>query len=217
MQQTQELPLHPSNMVGLFVEGWYPSEEKAIMNTPLFTMAASLLTMAFPVLMMISGKYVIFVPWLICISAILLGIALLSTFVQRRVLVMHRGVHLSVVFLVFSILFSFIDGVSSWFALLFCIGLFVTTFRVANKTSAGYGVQFRREWNPKKLLTLNSNRMSHWKILNSRPTSGLMAVSRTGRQLAVMYCEFTEEECWLHLDVFSSDIFDLDGFVIEEV
>ena len=217
MQQTQELPSFPTNMVGLFVEGWYPSEEKAIMNIPLFTMAGSLLTMAFPVLMMISGKYLIFVPWLICISAIFLGIALLSTFVQRRVLVMHRGVHLSVVFLVLSILFSFIDSVSTWSALIFCIGLFVTTFRVANKTSAGYGVQFRREWNPKKPLKLNPNRMSHWKILNSKPTSGLMAVSRTRRQLAVIYCEFEEGECWLHLDVFSPDIFDLDGFIIEEV
>lgn len=203
-------------MVGLFVEGWYPSEEKALMNTPLFTMAASLLTMAFPILMLISGKYTFLVPWMISISAILLGIALLSTFVQRRVLVMYRSVHLSVVFLVLSILFSFIEDVSPWFALLFCIGLFTTTFRVANKTSAGYGVQFRREWKPTTYLKLHPNRMSEWKILNAKPTSGLMAVSRTNRQLAVMYCEFSEGECWLHLDVFSSDIFDLDGFVIEE-
>ena len=41
-------------MIGLFVGGWYPSEEKAIMITPLFTMAGSLLTMAFPILMLIS-------------------------------------------------------------------------------------------------------------------------------------------------------------------
>ena len=46
MQQTQELPSFPTNMVGLFVEGWYPSEEKAIMNIPLFTMAGSLLTLS---------------------------------------------------------------------------------------------------------------------------------------------------------------------------
>ena len=86
-------------MVGLFVEGWYPSEEKAVMVIPLFTMAASLLTMAFPVLMLISGRYTSFVPWFILISDILLGLALLSTFSQRRVLILHRGVHLSVILL----------------------------------------------------------------------------------------------------------------------
>ena len=71
-------------MVGLFVGGWYPSEEKAIMITPLFTMAGSLLTMAFPILMLLSGKHTTFVPWLILVSNLLLGLALFSTFSQRQ-------------------------------------------------------------------------------------------------------------------------------------
>ena len=203
-------------MVGLFVGGWYPSEEKAIMNTPLFTMAGSLLTMAFPVLMLVSGKYTSFVPWLILISDVLLGLALLSTFSQRRVLILHRGVHLSVFLLLASIVSIFTEQISQWIALGCCAGLFVTTFRVANKTSAGYGVQFRREWDVAWYLNLNPNRLNHWKVLNAKPSNGLMALSRTKQQLAVLYCQFDEEGCWLHLDVFSGEIFNLEQFLIEE-
>ena len=177
-------------MVGLFVGGWYPSEEKAIMITPLFTMAGSLLTMAFPILMLLSGKHTTFVPWLILVSNLLLGLALFSTFSQRRVLVLHRGVHLSVVLFVASVVCVFVDQISHWIALGFCFGLFFTTYRVAEKTSAGFGVQFRREWNAKTYLQLNPSRLNHWKIMNAKPSNGLMAISRTKQQLAVMYCEF---------------------------
>ena len=203
-------------MVGLFVDGWYPSEEKAVMIIPLFTMAASLLTMAFPILMLISGRYISFVPWLILISDILLGLALLFTFSQRRVLILHRGVHLSAILLLASVAFVFVQAASLWFALALSAGLFVTTFRVASKTSAGYGVQFRKEWVASKYLKLNGKRLGHWKIINAKPTNGLMAISRTSRQLAVMYCRFDDDECWLHLDVFSQDIFNLEHFLSEE-
>ena len=203
-------------MVGLFVDGWYPSEEKAVMIIPLFTMAASLLTMAFPILMLISGRYISFVPWLILISDILLGLALLSTFSQRRVLILHRGVHLSAILLLASVTFVFVQSASLWFALALSAGLFVTTFRVASKTSAGYGVQFRKEWVASKYLKLDAKRLGHWKIINAKPTNGLMAISRTSRQLAVMYCRFEDDGCWLHLDVFSQDIFNLEHFLFEE-
>jgi hypothetical protein len=203
-------------MVGLFVDGWYPSEEKAVMIIPLFTMAASLLTMAFPILMLISGRYISFVPWLILISDILLGLALLFTFSQRRVLILHRGVHLSAILLLASLAFVFVQAASLWFAFALSAGLFVTTFRVASKTSAGYGVQFRKEWVASKYLKLNGKRLDHWKIINAKPTNGLMAISRTSRQLAVMYCRFDDHECWLHLDVFSQDIFNLEHFLSEE-
>ena len=115
------------DMVGLFVGGWYPSEEKAIMITPLFAMAASLLTMAFPILMLLSGKYTAFVPWLILVSNLLLGLALFSTFSQRRVLVLHRGVHLSAVLFLASIVSVFADQTSQWVALGFCFSFFFTT------------------------------------------------------------------------------------------
>ena len=69
-------------MVGLFVDGWYPSEKKAVMTTPLFTMAGSLLTMAFPVLMLVSGKYTSLVPWFILISDALLGLACYTLFLS---------------------------------------------------------------------------------------------------------------------------------------
>ena len=203
-------------MVGLFVEGWYPSEEKAVMNIPLFTLAASLLTMAFPILMLLSGKYTSFVPWLTLLSAVLIGVALLSTFSQRRVLILHRGVHVGVVYFALAILFAFMDRYSPYIGLLFCVLLFIVTFRVANKTSAGYGVQFRREWDAKRLLKLQSKRLGHWNIVNAKASNGLMAVSRTKQQLAVLYCTFDDEGCWLHLDVFSEQIFDLDGFLIED-
>ena len=99
-------------MVGLFVADWYPSEEKAVMNIPLFTLAASLLTMAFPVLMLLSGKYTAFVPWLTLISAVFIGVALLSTYSQRRVLILHRGVHVGVVYFALAILFAFMEQYS---------------------------------------------------------------------------------------------------------
>ena len=203
-------------MVGLFVAGWYPSEEKAVMIIPLFTMAASLLTMAFPVLMLVSGKYTSFVPWLILISNILLGIALLSTFSQRRVLILYRGVHLSVILLLASILSVFSDQFPHWVALVLCAGLFVTTYGTASKTSAGYGVQFRREWDATSYLNINPKRRHEWKILNAKPSNGIMALSRTKHQLAVVYCQFDDEGCWLHLDVFSGQIFDLEQFLLEE-
>ena len=216
IQQTKEPDCFGKSMVGLFVGGWYPSEEKAIMITPLFTMAGSLLTMAFPILMLISGKHTSFVPWLILISNVLLGLALYSTFSQRRVLVLHRGVHLSVVFFIASVVSVFLDQISQWVALGFCLGLFFTTYRVAEKTSAGYGVQFRREWETKTYLKLNPNRLNQWKIVNAKPTNGIMALSRTKQQLAVMYCQFDGKECWLHLDVFSDQIFNLEQFLFEE-
>ena len=203
-------------MVGLFVAGWHPSEEKAVMNIPLFTLAASLLTMAFSILMLLSGKYTSFVPWLTLISALLIGIALLSTYSQRRVLILHRGVHVGVVYFCFALFFAFMDHYSPYLGLLFCFLLFIVTFRVANKTSAGYGVQFRREWDTNRLLKLESKRLSHWNIVNAKASNGLMAVSRTKQQLAVLYCTFDEEGCWLHLDVFSQQIFNLDGFLIED-
>ena len=31
-----------------------------------------------------------------------------------------------------------------------------------------------------------------------------------------MYCEFQDDGCWLHLDVFSEQIFDLEQFLVEE-
>ena len=203
-------------MVGLFVAGWYPSEEKAVMNIPLFTLAASLLTMAFPILMLLSGKYTSIVPWLTLISALLIGIALLSTYSQRRVLILHRGIHVGVVYFCLALFFAFMDHYSPYIGLLFCFLLFIVTFRVANKTSAGYGVQFRREWDTNRLLKLESKRLSHWNIVNAKASNGLMAVSRTKQQLAVLYCTFDEEGCWLHLDVFSQQIFNLDGFLIED-
>ena len=203
-------------MVGLFVDGWYPSEENAVMITPLFTMAGSLLTMSFPVLMLISGKYTSLVPWLILISNILLGVALLSTFSQRRVLVLYRGVHLGALLFVASIASGFVGHFSLWISLCLCVGLFTTTYRVASKTAAGYGVQFRREWDASTYLKLNPNRLGHWKILNAKSSNGIMALSRTKQQLAVMYCQFDDESCWLHLDVFSSEIFNLEQFLFEE-
>ena len=203
-------------MVGLFVDGWYPSEEKAVMIIPLFTMAASLLSMAFPLLMLVSGKYTTFVPWLILVSNIFLGVALLSTFSQRRVLILYRGVHLSVILLLASVLSVFSDQFSQWLALVLCASLFVTTYRTASKTSAGYGVQFRREWDATSYLHLNPNRRHEWKILNTKPSNGIMALSRTKHQLAVVYCQFDEEGCWLHLDVFSGQIFNLEQFLLEE-
>lgn len=203
-------------MVGLFVADWYPSEEKAVMNIPLFTLAGSLLTMAFPLLMLLSGKYTSFVPWLTLISAVLIGLALLSTFSQRRVLILHRGVHVGVVYFGLAIIFAFMEQYSPYIGLLFCVLLFIVTFRVANKTSAGHGVQFRREWDASRLLKLNPKRLGHWNIVNAKASNGIMAVSRTRHQLAVVYCTFDEEGCWLHLDVFSQQIFNLEGFLIED-
>lgn len=203
-------------MVGLFVDGWYPSEERAVMILPLFTMAGSLLTMAFPILMLVSGKYIFLVQWFILVTNALLGLALFSTFSQRRVLVLHRGVHLSVLLLLLSLCSAFLIEVSLWIPLGLCACLFVATYRVANQTSAGRGVQFRREWNPSRYLKLNPSRLGHWNILNAKPNNGLMAISRTKQQLALMYCAFDEEGCWLHLDVFSEKIFDLERFLFEE-
>jgi len=203
-------------MVGLLIEGWYPSEEKAVMNTPLFTLAGSLLTMAFPALMLLSGKHTKFVPWLLLITALLIGTALLSTFFQRRVLILHRSVHLGVVLFFLVLVTAFMESISSWIGIFLCVCFFFTTFHLANKTSAGYGVQFRRQWDSSKYLKLSPSRYTHWKIVNAKPNNGIMAVSRTKQQLAVMYCEYDEDGCWLHLDVFSGTLFNLAGFLFEE-
>ena len=110
----------------------------------------------------------------------------------------------------------FSDQFPQWVALILCAGLFVTTYGTASKTSAGYGVQFRREWDATSYLNLNPKRRHEWKILNAKPSNGIMALSRTKHQLAVVYCQFDDEGCWLHLDVFSGQIFDLEQFLLEE-
>ena len=203
-------------MVGLLIEGWYPSEEKAVMNTPLFTLAGSLLAMAFPALMLLSGKHTKFVPWLLLTTALLIGTALLSTFFQRRVLILHRSVHFGVLLFFLVPMTAFIESISSWIAIFLCVCFFFSTFHLANKTSAGYGVQFRRQWDSSEYLKLSPSRYTHWKIVNAKPNNGIMAVSRTKQQLAVMYCEYDQDGCWLHLDVFSGTMFNLAGFLFEE-
>ena len=103
-----------NGMVGLFVDGWFPSEERPVMMIPLFTMAWSLFTLVCPILLLLSGKYTQLVPWFIMASILLLGFALFSTMSQRRVLILHRGVHFSGVLLATVLILTFSDSVSLW-------------------------------------------------------------------------------------------------------
>ena len=203
-------------MVGLFVDGWFPSEERPVMIIPLFTMAWSLFTLVCPILLIISGKYTEVVPWFILASILLLGFALFSTMSQRRVLILHRGVHASGLLMSTALILAFIESISAWVPLGIGWIQFGITYRVANRTSAGFGVQFRHQWNPKTLLELSANHKNQWHLLNTRPSNGLMAILRKSGVIGAMYCTFEEDDCWLHLDVFSNEFFDLNGILIEE-
>ncbi|MBL6889883.1 MAG: hypothetical protein ISR25_05255 [Candidatus Poseidoniaceae archaeon] len=203
-------------MVGLFVDGWFPSEERPVMIIPLFTMAWSLFTLVCPILLIISGKYTEVVPWFILASILLLGFALFSTMSQRRVLILHRGVHASGLLMSAALILAFIESVSAWVPLGIGWIQFGLTYRIANRTSAGFGVQFRHQWNPKTLLELSANHKNQWHLLNTRPSNGLMAILRKNGVIGAMYCTFEENDCWLHLDVFSNEFFDLNGILIEE-
>ena len=203
-------------MVGLFVDGWFPSEERPVMIIPLFTMAWSLFTLVCPILLIISGKYTEVVPWFILASILLLGFALFSTMSQRRVLLLHRGVHASGLLMSAALILAFIESVSALVPLGIGWIQFGITYRIANRTSAGFGVQFRHQWNPKTLLELSANHKNQWHLLNTRPSNGLMAILRKNGVIGAMYCTFEEDDCWLHLDVFSNEFFDLNGILIEE-
>jgi hypothetical protein len=203
-------------MVGLFVDGWFPSEERPVMIIPLFTMAWSLFTLVCPILLIISGKYTEVVPWFILASILLLGFALFSTMSQRRVLILHRGVHASGLLMSAALILAFIESVSAWVPLGIGWIQFGIMYRIANRTSAGFGVQFRHQWNPKTLLELSANHKNQWHLLNTRPSNGLMAILRKNGVIGAMYCTFEENDCWLHLDVFSNEFFDLNGILIEE-
>ncbi|MDB2366835.1 hypothetical protein N9V76_00215 [Candidatus Poseidoniales archaeon] len=203
-------------MVGLFVDGWFPSEERPVMIIPLFTMAWSLFTLVCPILLIISGKYTEVVPWFILASILLLGFALFSTMSQRRVLILHRGVHASGLLMSTALILAFIESISAWVPLGIGWIQFGITYRIANRTSAGFGVQFRHQWNPKTLLELSANHKNQWHLLNTRPSNGLMAILRKSRVIGAMYCTFEEDDCWLHLDIFSKEFFDLNGILIEE-
>ncbi|MDC3317205.1 hypothetical protein OAV29_03070 [Candidatus Poseidoniaceae archaeon] len=203
-------------MVGLFVDGWFPSEERPVMIIPLFTMAWSLFTLVCPILLIISGKYTEVVPWFILASILLLGFALFSTMSQRRVLILHRGVHASGLLMSTALILAFIESISAWVPLGIGWIQFGITYRIANRTSAGFGVQFRHQWNPKTLLELSANHKNQWHLLNTRPSNGLMAILRKSHVIGAMYCTFEEDDCWLHLDIFSKEFFDLNGILIEE-
>lgn len=216
IQQSNEVGVLRKNMVGLFVDGWFPSEERPVMIIPLFTMAWSLFTLVCPILLIISGKYTEVVPWFILASILLLGFALFSTMSQRRVLILHRGVHASGLLMSAALILAFIESVSAWVPLGIGWIQFGLTYRIANRTSAGFGVQFRHQWNPKTLLELSANHKNQWHLLNTRPSNGLMAILRKNGVIGAMYCTFEENDCWLHLDVFSNEFFDLNGILIEE-
>ena len=216
MQQSNEVGVLRKDMVGLFVDGWFPSEERPVMIIPLFTMAWSLFTLVCPILLIISGKYTEVVPWFILASILLLGFALFSTMSQRRVLILHRGVHASGLLMSAALILAFIESVSAWVPLGIGWIQFGITYRIANRTSAGFGVQFRHQWNPKTLLELSANHKNQWHLLNTRPSNGLMAILRKNGVIGAMYCTFEENDCWLHLDVFSNEFFDLNGILIEE-
>jgi len=203
-------------MVGLFVDGWFPSEERPVMIIPLFTMAWSLFTLVCPILLIISGKYTEVVPWFILASILLLGFALFSTMSQRRVLILHRGVHASGLLMSTALILAFIESISAWVPLGIGWIQFGITYRIANRTSAGFGVQFRHQWNPKTLLEFSANHKNQWHLLNTRPSNGLMAILRKSGVIGAMYCTFEEDDCWLHLDIFSNEFFDLNGILIEE-
>ena len=216
MQQSNEVGVLRKDIVGLFVDGWFPSEERPVMIIPLFTMAWSLFTLVCPILLIISGKYTEVVPWFILASILLLGFALFSTMSQRRVLILHRGVHASGLLMSAALILAFIESVSAWVPLGIGWIQFGITYRIANRTSAGFGVQFRHQWNPKTLLELSANHKNQWHLLNTRPSNGLMAILRKNGVIGAMYCTFEENDCWLHLDVFSNEFFDLNGILIEE-
>ena len=216
IQQSNEVGVLRKDMVGLFVDGWFPSEERPVMIIPLFTMAWSLFTLVCPILLIISGKYTEVVPWFILASILLLGFALFSTMSQRRVLILHRGVHASGLLMSAALILAFIESVSDWVPLGIGWIQFGITYRIANRTSAGFGVQFRHQWNPKTLLELSANHKNQWHLLNTRPSNGLMAILRKNGVIGAMYCTFEENDCWLHLDVFSNEFFDLNGILIEE-
>ena len=204
------------DMVGLFVDGWFPSEERPVMIIPLFTMAWSLFTLVCLILLIIAGKYTEVVPWFILASILLLGFALFSTMSQRRVLILHRGVHLSGLLMSSVLILAFIESVSAWVPLGIGWIQFGITYHIANRTSAGFGVQFRHQWNPKNPLEISPIKKSQWHILNTRASNGLMAILRKKGMIGAMYCTFEEDDCWLHIDVFSKDFFDLNGILIEE-
>lgn len=216
IQQSNEVGVLRKDMVGLFVDGWFPSEERPVMIIPLFTMAWSLFTLVCPILLILSGKYTEVVPWFILASILLLGFALFSTMSQRRVLILHRGVHASGLLMSAALILAFIESVSAWVPLGIGWIQFGITYRIANRTSAGFGVQFRHQWNPKTLLELSANHKNQWHLLNTRPSNGLMAILRKNGVIGAMYCTFEENDCWLHLDVFSKEFFDLNGILIEE-
>ena len=176
IQQSNEVGVLRKDMVGLFVDGWFPSEERPVMIIPLFTMAWSLFTLVCPILLIISGKYTEVVPWFILASILLLGFALFSTMSQRRVLILHRGVHASGLLMSAALILAFIESVSAWVPLGIGWIQFGITYRIANRTSAGFGVQFRHQWNPKTLLELSANHKNQWHLLNTRPSNGLMAI-----------------------------------------
>ena len=203
-------------MVGLFVDGWFPSEERPVMIIPLFTMAWSLFTLVCPILLLISGKYTHIVPWFLLASILLLGFALSSTMSHRRVLILHRGVHLVGLLIMAGLILTFIDSISSWVPLGIVWIQFILTYHIANRTSAGFGVQFRHEWNPKTILVISPVQRNQWHILNARPSNGLMGILRKKGTIGALYCTFEEDGCWLHLDVFCKDHFDLNGILIEE-
>ena len=186
------------------------------MMIPLFTMAWSLFTLVCPILLLISGKYTHLVSWFLLASILLLGFALFSTMSHRRVLILHRGVHLIGLLLITGLILTFIDSVSSWIPLGIVWIQFSLTYHIANRTSAGFGVQFRHEWNPKTLLEISPVQRNQWHILNARASNGLMAILRKKGTIGALYCTFEEDGCWLHLDVFSKDFFDLNGILIEE-
>ena len=216
IQQSNEVGVLRKDMVGLFVDGWFPSEERPVMIIPLFTMAWSLFTLVCPILLILSGKYTEVVPWFILASILLLGFALFSTMSQRRVLILHRGVHASGLLMSAALILAFIESVSAWVPLGIGWIQFGITYRIANRTSAGFGVQFRHQWNPKTLLELSANHKNQWHLLNTRPSNGLMAILRKNGVIGAMYCTFEEDDCWLHLDIFSNEFFDLNGILIEE-
>ena len=216
IQQPNEWGVHRNNMVGLFVDGWFPSEERPVMIIPLFTMAWSLFTLVCPVLLILSGKYTGLVSWFILASILLLGFALFSTMSQRRVLILHRGVHFSGLLMILTVVLAFINSVPTWVLLGVGWVQFGLTYHIANRTSAGFGVQFRHKWNQKTLLEISPIQKNQWHILNTRPTNGLMAILRKNGAIGAMYCTFEEDGCWLHIDVFSKEFFDLKGILVEE-
>ena len=120
------------------------------------------------------------------------------------------------VFFVASVVSIFVDPISQWIALGFCFGPVLHNLSSGRENLRRLRRSISQGVDTQNLPQLNQSRLNHWKVLNAKPTNGIMALSRTKQQLAVMYCEFGGDECWLHLDVFSDQIFDLEQFLIEE-